>query len=622
LVDDTVFSGNPIYIQVDYETRLEGFSETSAGARARQRIGPAAIGATAIQDQNAGGSYELAAVDAELNVGKSATLRAEFADSSGADAARFVSEDGGLTYNQLSSETTAEGSAWKISAELDVGGWFGQAGRHQVNMFHKSVDAGFASNGSHRDEGIERSGVHGRFKLNEAQEIHLRHDLEQRPTSVIATTGTDELRQTAIGWSIKRSRWGADVEHFSSLLSGPSGQTLKESTIAAVRAWYKVGERLQLALQQQATLEGEEADRTTLEVRFRPVDRVQVEARVSDGDRGRAAEVGATLTVGESSIYLAERVAEDSVGRRTSTVLGTRLPVGEGGQVYSEYRIEDSSAGEQRVSAVGVQKQWDLGTGLKVLVSGETAQTEAAAGGGDRTALSANVSYTDGDGLTTATRQEIRRDRGATDRTQLLSVNKLDYRVGTDLTLKLRYRYGKTIDDASDRAEARLEERTLGFAYRPVKHDRFNALAKYTRLLDMRPLTPATPVSSERVSDVLSVETAYRLNERIEWFAKFAARDRTERSAELPAVDTRTDLVIQRFNFRLPHDLELGTEFRLMRQDGLDNRRQGWLGELAYPFNNRMRFGLGYNFTDFSDDALTIDDYSTHGWFLRVQGLY
>jgi len=622
LVDDTVFSGNPVYVQVDYETRVDGFSETSAGARVRQRIGPAAIGATAIQDQNTGGSYELAAVDAELNVGKSAKLRAEFADSSGADAARFVSEDGGLTFSPLSTDATAEGSAWKISAELDIGAWFGQSGRHQVNVFRKSVDAGFASNGSHRDEGIERSGIRGRFKLSDAQEILLRHDLEERPTGVIAMTGNDELRQTTLGWSIKRQRWGADVEHFSSLLSGPGGQTLAESTIAAVRAWYRVAERLQLALQQQHTLDGLATDRSTLEVRFQPIDRLHLEARVSDGDRGQATEIGAALTLGESRVYVTERIAEDSVGRRTSTVMGTRLPAGEGGELYSEYRIEDSNAGEQRVRAIGLQKLWELGTGFQVQVSGETAQTEAAAGGGDRTALSANLSYTDGDGLTAATRQEIRRDRGTANRTQFLSVNKLDYRIGTDLTMKLRFRYGKTTDDATNQAEARLEERTFGFAYRPVKNDRFNSLAKYTRVFDLRPLTPSNPVGNERVTDVISMETAYRLNKRIEWFGKLAARDRSERSAGLPAVDTRTDLVIQRFNFRLPHELVLGTEFRMMRQRGLNNQRQGWLGELAYPVKDWMRFGFGYNFTDFSDDVLILDDYSTHGWFLRVQGMY
>ena len=32
--------------------------------------------------------------------------------------------------------------------------------------------------------------------------------------------------------------------------------------------------------------------------------------------------------------------------------------------------------------------------------------------------------------------------------------------------------------------------------------------------------------------------------------------------------------------------------------------------------------GVGYNFTDFSSDLRFDSDYSEHGWFLRLQGLY
>ena len=35
-----------------------------------------------------------------------------------------------------------------------------------------------------------------------------------------------------------------------------------------------------------------------------------------------------------------------------------------------------------------------------------------------------------------------------------------------------------------------------------------------------------------------------------------------------------------------------------------------------------LMLGIGYNFTDFSDDELSANDYSLQGWFLRVQGRY
>ncbi len=35
-----------------------------------------------------------------------------------------------------------------------------------------------------------------------------------------------------------------------------------------------------------------------------------------------------------------------------------------------------------------------------------------------------------------------------------------------------------------------------------------------------------------------------------------------------------------------------------------------------------LRVGLGNNFTDFSDDALTANDYEVKGYFFRIQGKY
>jgi hypothetical protein len=32
--------------------------------------------------------------------------------------------------------------------------------------------------------------------------------------------------------------------------------------------------------------------------------------------------------------------------------------------------------------------------------------------------------------------------------------------------------------------------------------------------------------------------------------------------------------------------------------------------------------GVGFNFTDFSDNEFSDNDYSVYGWFLRVQGRY
>ena len=65
-----------------------------------------------------------------------------------------------------------------------------------------------------------------------------------------------------------------------------------------------------------------------------------------------------------------------------------------------------------------------------------------------------------------------------------------------------------------------------------------------------------------------------------------------------------------------------GVEYRTLRQKETFDRRQGWLGEAFWKIQRNFRLGIGYNFTDFSDNEFSQNDYSTEGWFIRVQGMY
>ena len=49
---------------------------------------------------------------------------------------------------------------------------------------------------------------------------------------------------------------------------------------------------------------------------------------------------------------------------------------------------------------------------------------------------------------------------------------------------------------------------------------------------------------------------------------------------------------------------------------------QGWLTDIMWKLHPHFRLGAGFNFTDFSDNEFTMNDYSVRGWFLRAQGRY
>ncbi len=79
---------------------------------------------------------------------------------------------------------------------------------------------------------------------------------------------------------------------------------------------------------------------------------------------------------------------------------------------------------------------------------------------------------------------------------------------------------------------------------------------------------------------------------------------------------------IQRLNFRIPLNLSLGVEYRLLRQKEAADERSGFLGELMWNGFEHIGIGAGYNFTEFSSDLRFDSDYSEYGWFLRLQGTY
>ena len=115
---------------------------------------------------------------------------------------------------------------------------------------------------------------------------------------------------------------------------------------------------------------------------------------------------------------------------------------------------------------------------------------------------------------------------------------------------------------------------------------------------------------------------SFQATKRLEWVAKLASRFGTEQVGDLPAIDVNTVLILQRLNLNVYGPMDFGVEYRTLAQSDADDRRQGWLGEVSWRLQRHIRLGVGYNFTDFSDNEFSRNDYSVQGWYLRIQGIY
>ena len=122
---------------------------------------------------------------------------------------------------------------------------------------------------------------------------------------------------------------------------------------------------------------------------------------------------------------------------------------------------------------------------------------------------------------------------------------------------------------------------------------------------------------------MLSLEGVYHPGQRWEFAGKLAQRGGEVRMGRLQGawVDSRATFAAAQARWGIGNtDWNLLGEYRWL--DVIDGgTRSGALFSVDRDIGEHFRIGVGFNFTDFSDD-LTNFDYNHRGWFLNVVGRY
>ncbi|MBI4834642.1 MAG: hypothetical protein HY811_07490, partial [Planctomycetes bacterium] len=77
-----------------------------------------------------------------------------------------------------------------------------------------------------------------------------------------------------------------------------------------------------------------------------------------------------------------------------------------------------------------------------------------------------------------------------------------------------------------------------------------------------------------------------------------------------------------RINYHIIKKIDAGVEYRMLKQELADDQKAGMLIEGMYKFNEYAYIGVGYNFTDFTDDLINDNDYTIKGPFIRFVGTF
>ena len=167
----------------------------------------------------------------------------------------------------------------------------------------------------------------------------------------------------------------------------------------------------------------------------------------------------------------------------------------------------------------------------------------------------------------------------------------------------------------------------MGVAYRPVDNDRLNALLKYTYFYNLPPAGQVTDSNASidfiQRSHIGSVDIMYDLSSRWTLGGKYAYRQ-GEVALDRKNPDyfaSRAHLYVLRADWHFIHRWDALIEGRWLDLPDAQDSRSGLLVGIYRHLGNHIKVGVGYNFSDFSDD-LTRLGYSHQGLFINLIGKF
>ena len=292
--------------------------------------------------------------------------------------------------------------------------------------------------------------------------------------------------------------------------------------------------------------------------------------------------------------------------------LGIDTQYMEDGSLYSEYRLNDAASGKEIQRALGLRNGWRLAEGIRMTTSLE----RLVATSGDATAAAVGLEYTASPIWKSSGRLEWREDNNNTNWLFTAGVaRKLD----SDWTLLAR-EYASIIKPrnalGTDRVQSRFQ---IGFAYRPVDNNQFDALGLYERKND-RDRTPGAEIDSD--TDIISFRGNYHPS-RAWWLSgRFAYKNVNELLLGTVNDSYRAQLLGGRVTYDVTNRWSVGGLFSVLQGTGGD-RQYAYGLEVGYIVMDNLYATLGYNWRGFSSSGraqgLTGNDYTNRGWVLGLR---
>lgn len=643
LVRSGGLSGDEAYLVVRYEY-TPGFEDLDAMATGGQGHywlnDYARLGLTASSSEEGEGDSSLHGADLTLRKSTDTWFKLQAARSEGLVSNALYSDDGGFGFVGHDGLSFLDASADGYRADLSVGlDEFFSWGKGRLTLYTQSLGAGYSAPGL--STLTERQHVGGTFRMPIGERLDVRAKVDRREQDLGLDTTAQELD---IGYKLGES-WSLSTGVRKELRRDnspivPLTQEQGERTDAVVQVGFDslASWRTYAFVQETLSKTGEREDNGRIGVggSYRFHDRLRVDVEVSDGDIGPGGRLGTSYLLSDrTSLYLDyalenERADTGLRTRRGNLTSGIKRRLSDSSSVYLEERYQDTGSMSGLTHAAGVtlaaNDRWSLGVSTEIgtLADGQTgAETERQAGG-IRIGYSFNTIQISS-GVEYRFDEAEQPDATTSERTTWLFRNNFKYQITPDWRLVGKLNHSTSDSSLGQFYDGGYTEAVIGYGYRPVRHDRLNALAKYTYFYNV-PTTGQmrlqnTAAEFIQKSHIAALDVTYDLTERWTIGGKLAHRlgevslDREHEQF----FDNTAQLYVLRADWKFRQHWEGLAEVRMLEMPDLDERRGGALLGIYRYLGRHVKLGVGYNFTDFSDD-LTDLSFDHHGAFINVIG--
>lgn len=645
LVSGNGTSGNPVFLVTSYEYTpgTSALSTYSHGVQGNWWINDyVRVGLTGFRQGGSDQGQKLEGADLILRATPGTYLKAEVARSEGAGTGQQNSIDGGFDFSS-SGVVGERAEARRVEIQAEHGD-LGKDWKGTTRLYVQDREKGFSGPGQLTPgEADTRFGGRTSLPLGETVDLDLKADKRQSdsqeaenlegnllwriapPWEVGLGVRNDSRRTDTPSASTELSQNGSrtDIQgrlHYLPQIEGPGGQKVPGP-------WDLYG-----FLQGTANRTGDRVrnDRAGLGGSWQATDRFRLSAEASGGDGGPAGLLGGDYRVNDrSNVYLkyqmeTERPDENRSGRYSTAITGTHYRVNDQVSVFGETKATQGAGAESLVHAFGLDiapnDRWTYG-----IKADWGTVSDASAGDLQREGLGFSVGYKR-DKITYGGNVEYRHEDGDSGhRIVWLARNALSYQASEDWRWFGKANFSVSTNTRGAFYDGNYVELVSGAAYRPVLNDRWNTLVKYTFLKDTPTAGQVTDANQTadyvQRSHVFAVDTIHDLRPWLSLGGKLGYR-----LSELKPSKTSGDwfhseavLGVVRADLHFVRKWDWLGEYRVLKATEAQDTRSGFLTALYYHVDKHVKVGVGYNFTDFSDD-LTDLSYRSRGVFLNIIG--